>query len=103
MGQTNLESLVDSILKLLPTKSYCISFGEAGVLSETPISAREIMIILDETGEITINGVVFKCSGSVPYTFKNIANLQNISCNVAGSAIYYPSFSQFPAITPNNV
>lgn len=102
MGFTNLESLVDSILKLFPTKSVVKAVSGNAAVESTPISAKEITIVLSTAGNIVINGVTFVCLASTPYTFKNIADLRNITLSVAGSVIYYPAFSQFPNITPNN-
>lgn len=103
MSKTNLEATADSILKTFPTKSVVKAVTAANPVEIIPISAKEIMIVLVTAGNIVISGVTFVCTASTPYTFKNIADLRTIVPSVNAAVIYYPAFSQFPPVTPNNV
>lgn len=95
-----LESLLDSILKMFPTQSVTMQLPFSALSG--PTAAKEVMIILPMDGNIVVNKIAFTCLGKMPYTFKNIADLRTITSTVGGSAIYYPAFSAYTNITPNN-
>lgn len=103
MAQTTLESIADSILKQFTTKSVTVSVS-SGTITTQHIAVAEVMIVLAVTGSITVNGTVFVATAGIPYTFKHIADLSLVTIQGSAAAvIYYPAFTQFPNITPNNV
>jgi len=101
MAQTTLESIADSILKTISTKSVTVAVS-SGTITTDHIAVREVMIVLAVTGTIVVNGVTFVATAGVPYTFKNIADLSRVTIGGSAAAvIYYPAFNQFPEVSIN--